>query len=117
MGNGITKTEQDLVVRRFTRPGDDIFKMLDWGVRQVELKDATGRVLVDKQVEAPLAWSDTAVTIAAYKYLRKRGLNTPEGCETSIRQLVHRVAHTIRTAGETLGYLPTKELADTFEDE
>jgi len=108
---------QDLVTRRFTRPGDDVFRMLDWGMRRVELKDAMGRILLDKEVEAPLSWSDTAVTIAAYKYLRKRGVNGPEGSETSIRQLIHRVAHTIRTAGEKLGHLSTKDLADTFEDE
>jgi len=110
-------TGQDLVARRFTRPGDDVFKMLDWGMRHVELKEATGRMLLDKEVEAPLAWSDTAVTIAAYKYLRKRGVNNAEGSEISIKQLVHRVAHTIRTAGEKSGHLSTKELADTFEDE
>jgi ribonucleoside-diphosphate reductase alpha chain len=86
-------------------------------MRQVSLKDTDGTMLLDREIEVPLSWSETAATIAAYKYLRKRGVNSPEGMETSIRQLVYRVAHTIRTAGEKLGHFASKDEADVFEDE
>ena len=108
---------QGLVSRHFTREGDDVFKLMDWGMRHVGLKDSDGSLLLDRDIESPLSWSETAVTIAAYKYLRKRGVNSPEGMETSIRQLVYRVAHTIRMAGEKLGHLVSKDEADIFEDE
>lgn len=108
---------QALVSRHFTREGDDVFKLIDWGMRHVELKDADGSMLLDRDIEVPLDWSDTAATIAAYKYLRKRGVGTPEGMETSIRQLVYRVAHTMRVAGEKQGHFVSKDEADVFEDE
>jgi len=108
---------QVLINRYFVRDGDDVFKLIDWGMRHVSLKDTDGTVLLDRELEVPLSWSETAATIAAYKYLRKRGVNSPEGMETSIRQLVYRVAHTIRTAGERLGHFTSKDEADIFEDE
>ncbi len=112
-----TKGERGLVARYFTRVGEDVFGMTEWGTRRVSLKDTDGTMLLDRDVEAPVDWSETAVTIAAYKYLRKRGVGAPEGMETSIKQLVCRVAHTIRKGGEQLGYLVGKDEANAFEDE
>lgn len=60
-------------------------------------------------VEAPAGWSDTAVEIAASKYFR-RG-------ENSVRQLIHRVAHTVRLAGKWQNYFANDEQAQIFEDE
>jgi ribonucleoside-diphosphate reductase alpha chain len=60
-------------------------------------------------VEAPAQWSDTAIEIAASKYFR-RG-------ENSVRQLIHRVARTVRLAGEWQDYFLSREQADIFEDE
>lgn len=108
---------QGLVSRHYTREGDDVFRGLTWNTRRVSLQDTDGSMLLDKEVEAPNTWSETAVTIAAYKYLRKRGVGSPEGSEISIRQLVHRVAHTIRTAGEQLGHFTSSDEASIFEDE
>lgn len=106
-----------LISRRFVRAGDDVFKTTKWERRRVKLQDVSGKVLLDQEVEAPISWSDTAVTIAAYKYLRKRGVGGPEGSEDSIRQLIYRVAHTIRQAGNELNYFKDEETADAFEDE
>lgn len=112
-----TTTERGLVGRYFTKEGEDVFGMTEWGVRQVSLKDTDGTMLLDKEVEAPTDWSETAVTIAAYKYLRKRGVGSSEGMETSIKQLVHRVARTIRIGGEQLGHLTNAFEAEAFENE
>jgi ribonucleoside-diphosphate reductase alpha chain len=68
-------------------------------------------------LETPATWSQLAVDIAASKYLRRSGV-PGAGHETSIRQLVRRVAHTIRTAGEEFGgYFRSGKDAENFEKE
>lgn len=70
-------------------------------------------------VEAPADWSPLAVKIAVTKYFHgdiEKGLDPHHGGrETSIRQLVHRVVHTVRNMGERDGYFASKEDADVFE--
>lgn len=63
-----------------------------------------------REIEAPAHWSETAVEIAATKYLRRKEN------ESSVRQLFTRVVSAIRKAGETQGYF-TPEMAETFEAE
>src|SRR5260221_2151504 len=69
--------------------------------------------------EIPTEWSQLATDIVISKYFRKAGLHgKKEVGETSVRQVVHRIAHTIRGAGEKLGgYFATKKDADVFEAE
>ena len=69
--------------------------------------------------EIPSTWSQLATDIVISKYFRKAGLHgdAKQG-ERSVRQVVHRIAHTIRRAGEDFGgYFATKADADTFESE
>jgi ribonucleoside-diphosphate reductase alpha chain len=81
-----------------------------------KIKDTDGRTVFAMQdVEVPAAWSQLAVDILVSKYFRKAGVpNT--GHETSVRQVVRRVAHTIRTQGEAMGFF-TGEGAEVFEKE
>jgi ribonucleoside-diphosphate reductase alpha chain len=69
--------------------------------------------------EIPKDWSQLATDIAVSKYFRKAGLNgDPKRGERSVRELVYRVAHTIREAGERLGgYFASSADADVFEAE
>jgi ribonucleoside-diphosphate reductase alpha chain len=70
-------------------------------------------------IEVPKGWSQLATDIVVSKYFRKAGLygDSTQG-ETSARQVVHRVANTIRQAGEEFGgYFASTEDADTFEAE
>ncbi|MEM6790609.1 MAG: vitamin B12-dependent ribonucleotide reductase [Myxococcota bacterium] len=69
--------------------------------------------------EIPAAWSQLATDIVVSKYYRKAGLYGDKNqSETSVRQVVHRIAHTIREAGERFGgYFATTEDADAFEAE
>ena len=68
-------------------------------------------------VEVPEGWSQLATDIIVSKYFRKRGI-PGTGHETSAKQVVHRIANTIRQAGLELGgYFATKEDADSFEAE
>ena len=67
--------------------------------------------------DVPEDWSQLATDIVASKYFRKRGVPRT-GHETTVRQVVHRLAHTIRTAGDEFGgYFDSTEDADTFEAE
>ncbi len=69
--------------------------------------------------EIPSDWSQLATDIVISKYFRKAGLHGDKAQgERSVRQVVHRIAHTIRTAGEQFsGYFATGADADTFEAE
>ncbi len=69
--------------------------------------------------EIPSTWSQLATDIVISKYFRKAGLHgDPKQGERSVRQVVHRIAHTIRDAGERFGgYFATKADADAFEAE
>ena len=77
-----------------------------------------GTVFRMDNVEVPGTWSQLATDIVVSKYFRKAGVPTKSGCEESVRQVVTRVAHTIRNAGEELGkYFVNQAEADTFEAE
>jgi len=69
--------------------------------------------------EIPSSWSQLATDIVISKYFRKAGLHgdAKQG-EKSVRQVVHRIAHTIRKAGDRFGnYFASKADADAFEAE
>lgn len=70
-----------------------VYDLFKWTKRDVLLTDyKTGRVLCDmKDLEFPEAYSQQAADIIASKYFRKAGVNTPEGHETSMRQVAHRM--------------------------
>lgn len=102
----------------FVAPGEDPYKQVEWIARESKVKGAEGEeIFAMKDLETPKHWSQLAVDIAASKYLRRSGV-PGTGKETSIRQLIHRVAHTIRSAGEELGgYFRTAQDAAVFEKE
>ncbi len=68
-----------------------------------------------KDVEVPVDWSMTATNIVASKYLHGQ-LGTPER-ETGVRQLVARVAETVRDWGIKGDYFASAEDAAIFHDE
>ncbi|CAN5487947.1 hypothetical protein BH09MYX1_BH09MYX1_17890 [soil metagenome] len=69
--------------------------------------------------EIPAGWSQLATDIVISKYFRKAGLHGDKNQgERSVRQVVTRIARTIRRAGEDFGgYFATKDDANTFEAE
>ncbi len=80
--------------RYFTRTGIDPFDEVKWERRDASIKGADGEVFFEqKNVEFPVDWSQTATNVVVQKYFRGP-LNTPER-ETSVRQMVGRVADTI----------------------
>ena len=89
---------------------------VEWELRLAQITDAQGNVIFEqKDVEVPKDWSMTATNIVASKYLHGK-LGTPER-ETGVRQLVTRVAETIRDWGMAQGYFNTPEDGATFHDE
>src|SRR3984885_12876664 len=102
--------------RFFTKPGVSPYDELEWDLRLAQITDAQGNVIFEqKDVEVPKDWSMTATNIVASKYLHGK-LGTRER-ETGVRQLVTRVAETIRNWGLAQGYFKTPEDGATFHDE
>ena len=102
--------------RFFTKPGVSPYNEVEWDLRLAQITDAQGNVIFEqKDVEVPKDWSMTATNIVASKYLHGK-LGTAER-ETGVRQLVGRVAETIRDWGLAQGYFKTPEDGATFHDE
>ena len=103
--------------RMFTRAGTSPLDQVEWEQRSSVIAEPSGKVVFRMDgVEVPKGWSQLATDIAVSKYFRKAGVNG--GAETSVRQLVTRVARTIRRSGEEQGrYFATPEDAQAFEDE
>ena len=77
-----------------------------------QITDSQGDIIFEqKDVEVPKDWSMTATNIVASKYLHGT-LDTAER-ETGVRQLVSRVAETIRDWGMAQGYFKTPEDGST----
>src|SRR3954468_23654768 len=98
------------VERHFTEAGVDPFSTVEWEVRTAEVGG-----FKQEGVEFPSTWSQNATNIVAQKYFRGR-LDSPER-ESSVKQMIGRVAGTIGDWGRELGYFETSEDADAFQDE
>jgi len=102
--------------RFFTKPGVSPYNEIEWELRHAQITDSQGGVIFEQNnVEIPKDWSMTATNIVASKYLHGQ-LGTDER-ETGVRQLVARVAETIRDWGMKDGYFRSTEDAATFHDE
>lgn len=88
----------DLICRVWTkelenRPDLTVYDLFSWEKRDIVIIDhKTGRHLTDmKNLEFPAHYSQNACDIIGSKYFRKAGVPTPEGTETSMRQVAHRL--------------------------
>jgi ribonucleoside-diphosphate reductase alpha chain len=106
--------------RRFTTVGRDPLDAIAWEKRKSAISNPDGTIVFELDgVEVPASWSQLATDIVVSKYFRKAGLfGDKNRGETSVRQVVERLAITIREAGEQLGgYFARPEDADTFQAE
>jgi ribonucleoside-diphosphate reductase alpha chain len=102
--------------RHFTRPGIHPFDEVEWEIRTASLQNEKGQTIFEQRnVEVPKDWSQTATNIVASKYFHGK-LGTPER-ESSVKQLISRVADTIAQWGIEGGYFRTEEDAQVFHDE
>ncbi len=102
--------------RFFSRPDVSPYDEIQWEFRTASIVDSKGNSIFEqKDVEVPADWSMTATNIVASKYLHGQ-TGTPQR-ETGVRQLISRVAETIRDWGIAGGYFRTPEDAVIFHDE
>ena len=106
--------------RKLTAAGSDPLEDADYVLRDSQITNSDGSVVFElKGAQVPEGWSQLATDIAVSKYFRKAGIDGDKNKgERSVRQLVYRVAHSLREAGDKFGgYFTDKEAADTFEAE
>ncbi|MCB0221530.1 MAG: vitamin B12-dependent ribonucleotide reductase [Chrysiogenetes bacterium] len=102
--------------RRNTVAGEDVWSQVHWETRDCSIGDASGNMVFEqKGVEVPSSWSMTATNVVVSKYFRGN-VGTPER-ETSVRQLISRVADTIVDWGIADGYFKTDEDAEIYRAE
>ncbi len=111
------KKSLGLTIRRFfTKAGVSPYDEVEWEKRLAQITDSKGGIIFEqKDVEVPKDWSMTATNIVASKYLHGE-VGTPQR-ETGVRQLVGRVAETIRNWGLSQGYFRSPDDGATFHDE
>ena len=109
-------SEQGLAIeRRFTTEGTHPYDELEWELRDAVIGDPADPAFEQRGVEFPKTWTQNATNIVAQKYFRGQ-LGSPER-ETSVKQMVDRVAGTIAEWGREGGYFASDADADAFEAE
>src|SRR6266704_2298805 len=117
----LNKTDRKGVAfkRHFTaglEPGKTPYDAVPWETRTAAIGNDKGAVIFEQRdVEAPVDWSQTATNIVASKYFYGK-LGSPER-ETSVAQLVGRVTDTIADWGKKDGYFATDHDAENFRSE
>jgi ribonucleoside-diphosphate reductase alpha chain len=103
------------VERRFSTPGVHPFDEVEWELRDAVIGNPESPAFEQRGVEFPVTWSQNATNIVAQKYFRGQ-LGSPER-ESSVKQMIGRVAGTISNWGREGGYFASEEDADAFEME
>jgi ribonucleoside-diphosphate reductase alpha chain len=103
--------------RHFTTEGVHPYDEVTWDRRDARITNwADGKVAFEQLgVEVPSTWSVNATNILAQKYFRG-GQGRPER-ETSLRQVIDRVADTITGWGVKDGYFVDRAEAEAFNAE
>ncbi|WP_390512122.1 vitamin B12-dependent ribonucleotide reductase [Schlesneria paludicola] len=98
---------------RFCPADTDPFTTVEWDYRTAAIKDETGKVLFEQtNCEIPATWSPLATNVVVSKYFYGEH-GTPER-ETSVKQVIHRVARTIADWGIAGGYFASLEDGENF---
>ncbi|MDR0926763.1 MAG: adenosylcobalamin-dependent ribonucleoside-diphosphate reductase [Ignavibacteria bacterium] len=133
------------ISRIYTKKGESPYNKFTYVKRSSILRNLNGSVVFEmNDIEVPVHWSQLATDILAQKYFRKTGVpaeqsaptdddNYPTSCEdggnilikndsettseTSIRQVVHRLAGTWTDWGKRYEYFDTPDDAVAFYDE
>jgi ribonucleoside-diphosphate reductase alpha chain len=103
------------IERKFSTPGVHPFDQIEWEIRDAVIGNPESPAFEQRGVEFPKSWSQNATNIVAQKYFRGK-LGSPER-ESSVKQMVGRVAGTISDWGRELGYFASEDDADAFEME
>jgi ribonucleoside-diphosphate reductase alpha chain len=88
---------------------------VEWEIRDALIGDPAKPAFEQRGVEFPVTWSQNSTNIVAQKYFRGR-MDSPQR-ESSVKQMIGRVAGTIAGWGREGGYFATDDDARAFEDE
>jgi ribonucleoside-diphosphate reductase alpha chain len=118
------KSISELITRKFTKELEDapektVYDLFSYKKVDAKIIDrATGEAIVDmKDLEFPEGYSKNACNIVASKYFRKAGLDSPEGHETSMKQLADRMVGFWADALFEEEIIKTEEQKQIFYDE
>ena len=103
------------IERRFSTAGVHPFDQVEWEIRDAVIGNPESPAFEQRGVEFPKSWSQNATNIVAQKYFRGQ-LGSPER-ESSVKQMIGRVAGTISNWGREGGYFASEDDADAFEME
>ena len=103
------------IERRFSTAGTHPFDEIEWETRDAVIGNPESPAFEQRGVEFPVSWSQNATNIVAQKYFR--GQLGSETRESSVKQMIGRVAGTISEWGREGGYFASAEDADAFEAE
>src|SRR5882757_7381539 len=112
------KASKGLAISRiYTTEGVHPYAEVTWERRDVVMTNwRDGSINFEQRgVEFPDFWSVNAVNIVTSKYFRG-AVDSPQR-ENSLKQLIDRVVHTYRKAGEDHGYFASPADAEIFEHE
>ena len=111
------KTTNTVVRRLFTDPKTKAYDQLDWAMRNSSIVNPmTGKAVFEqKDVEFPKSWSQNAINIVAQKYFT--GTPGSDDRESSLKQLINRVADTITRHGIQENYFESEAEAEDFIQE
>jgi ribonucleoside-diphosphate reductase alpha chain len=103
------------VERLFTEPGTHPFDAVEWELRDARIGHGDRVAFEQQGVEFPKSWSQNATNIVAQKYFRGQ-LGSPER-ESSVKEMISRVAGTITGWGRAGGYFADEQDAHAFNHE
>jgi ribonucleoside-diphosphate reductase alpha chain len=111
-----TAPGEALSIRRlFTVDGTHPFESVEWERRDARIGHGDRVAFEQADVEFPKAWSQNATNIVTQKYFRGQ-LGSPER-ESSVKEMIGRVAGTITGWGRAGGYFASEEDARAFDHE
>src|ERR671931_195142 len=102
--------------RHFTRAGEHPYDTVEWETRDARIPNykSGGDAFFQPGVEFPVTWSQNSTNIVAQKYFRGQ-LGTSER-ESSLRQVIDRVADTITSWGVKDGYFVDEQEGAAFRN-
>jgi ribonucleoside-diphosphate reductase alpha chain len=103
------------IERRVSSAGTHPFDEIEWETRDAVIGNPESPAFEQRGVEFPVSWSQNATNIVAQKYFRGQ-LGKPER-ESSVKQMIGRVAGTISEWGRAGDYFASADDADAFEAE
>src|SRR3977135_92292 len=113
----MAQATKQTVRRVFTKPKSRAYDQLKWVKRDSAITNpmTSKAVFEQKGVEFPEGWSLNAINIVAQKYFT--GTPGTKGRESSLRELIDRVADTITRQGVQEDYFTSGTEAEDFREE